>query len=518
MESKWVFKETDALADDYILGDQIGEAGQYGVAKKCQRKSDGKKFAVKIIDKKRFFYCLNADDLWDDMRAEIGVLQTLQHVNIIKLFDVYETPGELYLITELCTGGELWDQITKRDRFTEKDASGVVQQILKGLAHMHEKNIAHCDLKPENLLFTGDGVLKIIDFGMSRKLPASRYLRRLCGTPYYTAPEILRGKYHMSADCWAVGVIIFLMLYGYPPFYVSREKYGNKENEMIYRKIKKGFIPRIQDGFGRHFPSTIKTSDEARDLMKSLLRKDVAARLTAVESLDHKWFMNSSSDQVISEQVRASLNGIKRANNFKVAVLQLFKDVHIDAEKRNLLKKSFDEMDLDKDGVISWQEFQSSMIKSGTIAEVKLRKVFEASDFNKNQVISFDELLLTVADHQLRRVDERLYKMFLLLDKDKDGFLSAAEIKEYVGDRLKDDPIAKDLGILENIDTIIKDADTDNDGLICWNEFFRAIHPDDFDEEEEDEKVDLGVQMESRASIFPNAPFGNLLEDSKECS
>jgi len=507
MEAKWVVKETDPLATKYIIGGELGQPGTYGVAKRCQRRSDGKRFAVKIIDKIKFIYCENVDELWDDMRTEIGVLKRLNHENIIKLYDVHETLAELYLVQELCTGGELLDEITRLDHYTEKDAAGVVHQLLKGVAHMHSMKIAHCDLKPENLLFTGGGVLKIIDFGMSRKVPSSRYLRRMCGTPYYTAPEVIHGKYHTSADCWAVGVIIFLMLYGYPPFYVDPRKYGAKENEMIYRKIKKGFAPKVKKGYGRHFPEAIKTSDEAKDLITNLLRKDVAARLTAVECLDHKWFVNASDDG-LSEVVRASIMGLRRSKMFKLAILDLFKAINIDAEKKDRLKKTFDDMDTNHNGVICWEEFRKSMIENGTLDEEKARKAFQAADLDSNQTISLDELLLTVAEYELKHVDERLYKMFQLLDKNKDGYLSAKEISEYLQTHLKGDPIAKSLGIWDNVDTIIQDADINKDGKISWKEFFRAVHK----EFEEEEKEDL-AHDDSDAEL---APFGAVFDDNKE--
>merc|ERR1719233_222021 len=291
-----------------------------------------------------------------DLRAEIEVMQSLSHKNIIKLHNVYETQFELY------------DEITKRGNYTEKDASLVVIQIFRGVAHMHQKGIAHCDLKPDNLLFHADGVLKIIDFGMAKRIPRSRFLKRMCGTPYYTAPEIIKGQYHKSADCWAIGVIMFVMLYGYPPFYVDPRKYGNRENDMIYKQIKKGFVPKVKDGYGRHFPSSIETSAEGKDLIKHLLRKDVAARLTAVEAIDHKWFASASSDRKISAQVQASLTTFRKANRFKTTVLNMFKDIQIDADKRQKMKQEFNEMDKDKNGQICWDEFKSTVCKLDILA------------------------------------------------------------------------------------------------------------------------------------------------------
>jgi len=485
---KWVVSETGNIFDDFKIGDQIGQPGQFGVAKRCQRKKDGEHFAVKVIDKQKFMWVDDIGDMMGDLRAEIEVMQSLSHNNIIKLHDVYETQFELYLVQELCTGGELFDEITKRGKYTEKDASLVVIQIFKGVAHMHQKGIAHCDLKPDNLLFHGDGDLKIIDFGMAKRIPRSRFLKRMCGTPYYTAPEIIKGQYHKSADCWAIGVIMFVMLYGYPPFYVDPKRYGKRENDMIYKQIRKGFVPKVKKGYGRHFPESIVTSDEGKDLIKHLLRKDVAARLTAVEAMDHKWFASASSDRQISAQVKASLETFRKANRFKTTILNMFKDIQIDAAKREKMQQEFNEMDKDKNGQICWDEFKFTVNKLGILNEAEARKVFDAADFNNDQTISFDELLLTVADHQLRNVDERLYKMFLRLDQNKDGFLSADEIKSYVNKELKDDPFVKDLGLVENMDSIIKEADVNKDGRISWKEFFHAIHPDHAEEEDEKEE------------------------------
>jgi len=496
---KWVISETGNISDDFKIGDQIGQPGQFGVAKRCQRKSDGEHFAVKIIDKQKFMWVDDIGDTMGDLRAEIEVMQSLSHNNIIKLHDVYETEFNLYLVQELCTGGELFDEITRRGNYTEKDASLVVIQILKGVAHMHQKGIAHCDLKPDNLLFHADGVLKIIDFGMAKRIPRSRFLKRMCGTPYYTAPEIIKGQYHKSADCWAIGVIMFVMLFGYPPFYVDPQKYGNRENDMIYKQIRKGFVPKVKLGYGRHFPSTIDTSEEGKDLIKHLLRKDVAARLTAVEAIDHKWFASASSDRKISAQVKASLTTFRKANRFKTTILNMFKDIQIDADKRQKMKQEFNEMDKDKNGQICWDEFKSTVSKLDILSESEARKVFDAADFNNDQTISFDELLLTVADHQLRNVDERMYKMFLRLDHNKDGFLSADEIKNYVNKELKNDPFVKDLGLVENMDSIIKEADVNKDGKISWKEFFHAVHPEHAEEEDEKE--------EGSASADANALF-----------
>jgi len=504
MDDKWVYQETDAITKEYNIDKQLGQPGQFGVAKLCIRKSDEKKFAVKIIDKSRFANISNEEGLLEDMRAEIQVMQSLSHENIVKLYSVYESKEELYLVQELCSGGELFDKISELGKYSEADAAGVLVQIFRGLSHMHAKGIAHCDLKPDNFLFHESGKLKIIDFGMSKRVPRGydNQLSVLCGTPYYTAPEVIKGEYHKAADCWSVGVVMFVMLFGYPPFYADPEKYGRRENEIIYKKIKKGFIAKVKAGYGRHFPESIEASDLAKDLMKMLLRKNVAARFTAVEALDHKWFLDASSEQTISAQVTASLATFNEVSRFKITVLNAFQNIAITEEKQETLKQTFEKMDLDKNGKISFSEFEKFMVESGTMTRETAERVFNNADVNKDSEMSFNELLLTVADHQLRSVNERMSRMFLMIDHNGDGFLSPEEIKNYFSEYLKNDALLKDLGLLNQLDDIIREADKNGDGKISFKEFVRVMDPEAFEDidddddakEDEIEKPPIGVQ------------------------
>jgi len=504
MDEKWVDQETAAITEEYNIDKQLGQPGQFGVAKLCIRKSDEKQFAVKIIDKSKFANTDHEEDMFDDMRAEIQVMRSLEHENIVKLYSVYETKGELYLVQELCSGGELFDKISELGKYSEADAAGVLVQIFRGLSHMHAKGIAHCDLKPDNFLFHESGKLKIIDFGMSKRVPRgyNNQLSVLCGTPYYTAPEVIKGEYHKAADCWSVGVVMFVMLFGYPPFYADPEKYGRRENEIIYKKIKKGFIAKVKAGYGRHFPESIEASDLAKDLMKMLLRKNVAARFTAVEALDHKWFLDASSEQTISAQVTASLATFNEVSRFKITVLNAFQNIAITEEKQETLKKTFMKMDLDKNGKISFSEFEKFMVESGTMTRETAEKVFNNADVNKDSEMSFNELLLTVADHQLRNVNERMSRMFLMIDSNGDGFLSPEEIKNYFNEYLTDDSLLKSLGLLNQLDDIIREADKNGDGKISFKEFVRVMDPEAFEDidddddakEDEIEKPPIGVQ------------------------
>ena len=203
---------------------------------------------MKVVNKARL-YRLDSNHrqravLLNSMQAEIDVLRTIGGKNsyIIDFIDVYEDKHFLYIVMQECRGGELLTRIQSKGSYSEIQASKILSMIFSGIHFMHDlHNIVHCDLKPDNILFLRkkeDSIIKIIDFGMAKVLPRMRLLSELVGTPYYTAPEILDGRYAHGADCWSIGVIMFVMLFGYPPFYVDPQKYyGKHETHAIYRKV-----------------------------------------------------------------------------------------------------------------------------------------------------------------------------------------------------------------------------------------------------------------------------------------
>jgi len=503
---QYVWKKTEKLKNFYKLGRQLGEPGQFGVAKECIRKSDNKRFAVKIIDKSKFLY-EGVEQVMEDMKTEIHMLRELRHPNILRLFDVYEDSVKLYLVQEFCGGGELFDRITKKGYGSERQCSVVLKQLLEGIAYMHTKNIVHADLKPGNFLFLNkkdDSPMKIIDFGMAKKVGRERFLYNMCGTPYYTAPEVIAGRYHTSADVWSIGVIMFVMMFGYPPFYVDPG--ASNQQDQIYKKILKGFTPITKDGFGRHFPKSMKASDLAKDLMKNLLRKEVAKRYTAAQALDHPWFKKASSENTISKQVLDSITKFTKRNKLRLAVVHLFKDA-IDPNQQKSLKETFEKMDEDGDGTVSLAEFQKHMSATSKMSKAEITNRFKAIDIDGDAQIDFNELLTSVSDFQLEQVPERMYNIFKSIDKDGDGQLSAEELEGALKNSSDYDWFEK-LNI--DIEGAIKAADKDGDGQISFKEFVHAFAPTrrrpipkEDDEKEEDDDVDTRRLLERFKSKEP---------------
>jgi calcium-dependent protein kinase len=190
--------------------------------------------AVKVIARKKI-------KNWDRFTTEVKILQTLDHPNIIKLYEYFEDPTNVYLITEMCSGGELFDKIVEKEFFDEAYACRVFKQILNAIVYCHKLEICHRDLKPENFLFDSkdeNAEIKVIDFGLSKICYAKNTgkIERLttkAGTPYYISPEVLAGNYDKQCDLWSAGCILYILLCGYPPFY-------GQDDQEILRNVQKG--------------------------------------------------------------------------------------------------------------------------------------------------------------------------------------------------------------------------------------------------------------------------------------
>ena len=241
--------------DKYDIMEQIGDPGQFGRAYKCKSTSDGATFAVKEISKTRLYQKDLGNNIRESiirsMKNEVNIISKMNHKYIIKFQEVFETRDKLYIVQEECKGGELFDRIKSKRRYPESDVKPIIRMVCEAVYYMQEEHrVVHCDIGPDDILFlteAEDSIIKIIDFGMSKVLPRLRSLRELCGTPYYTAPEIINGDYAHAADMWSIGVITYIMIFGFPPFYVDPNQYhGIQETKEIYKSILRGFNPEVR--------------------------------------------------------------------------------------------------------------------------------------------------------------------------------------------------------------------------------------------------------------------------------
>ncbi|XP_039941469.1 calcium/calmodulin-dependent protein kinase type 1G isoform X2 [Hirundo rustica] len=281
-------KQTSNIRKTFIFMEALG-SGAFSEVFLVKQKSTGKLFALKCIKKSP----LNRDS---SLENEIAVLKKIKHENIVTLEDIYESTTHFYLVMQLVSGGELFDRILERGVYTEKDASLVIHQVLTAVKYLHENGIVHRDLKPENLLYLTpeeNSKIMITDFGLS-KMEQNGIMSTACGTPGYVAPEVLAQKpYSKAVDCWSIGVITYILLCGYPPFYEETES-------KLFEKIKEGYYE-----FESPFWDDI--SESAKDFIRHLLEKNPSARFTCEEALRHPINGNTALHRDIYPSVSAQI-------------------------------------------------------------------------------------------------------------------------------------------------------------------------------------------------------------------
>ncbi len=345
---------TDALSDVrvkyHINQKEIGH-GHYGVVRKCMHRETREWYAIKSIRKSKV-------QKLEILLREVEILKEVDHPNIIKLIEIHEDDKYLHLITELCTGGELFDRIISKTQspeghFSEKDAASLIRCILDAIRYCHdEKQIVHRDLKPENFLYSTpdeSSPIKIIDFGLSRHESNVGIMKTKVGTPYYVAPEVLRREYTKSCDIWSIGVITYILLCGYPPFY------GDSDNQ-IFDQVRTGL-------FTFPSPDWDDISECAKDFIRSLLRMEPSRRLTARQALTHTWITrnNNMNAKVRHDGVRSSIfkkyMGIKKLK--KAALVHIAS--RLTQAEIGCLGDIFNQLDRNGDGQLTLEELNQAL-------------------------------------------------------------------------------------------------------------------------------------------------------------
>ncbi|BFZ22328.1 hypothetical protein BsWGS_25367 [Bradybaena similaris] len=282
--------ERQVSSDEYVfslyeMGRNLGD-GNFAIVRHSRKKDTGQEFAIKVIDKAK----LKGKNHM--VENEIDILKDCCHHNIVRLYEEYETTNRIYLVMELVKGGDLFDAITQNVKFPEVESALMVKDLCNALFYMHSRRIVHRDLKPENLLVhrSKDGriSLKLADFGLAMEVKQLIYT--VCGTPTYVAPEILTDiGYGLEVDMWAVGVITYILLCGFPPF-----RSPDRNQTELFEYIKAGDFEFIS-------PYWDNTSRNAKDLISHLLVVDKSKRYTAIDVLCHKWVLCGGQIDVIPE-------------------------------------------------------------------------------------------------------------------------------------------------------------------------------------------------------------------------
>ncbi|KAJ1376204.1 Serine/threonine-protein kinase, active site [Sesbania bispinosa] len=440
------------IYDKYQIGKELGR-GEFGVTHRCIDLKTGEAFACKKIAKTK----LRTEIDIQDVRREVQIMRHLpQHPNIVCFREAFEDKDAVYLVMELCEGGELFDRIVAKGHYTERAAANVTKTILEVCKVCHDHGVIHRDLKPENFLFA-DGSetaqLKTIDFGLSTFYMAGERFSEIVGSPYYMAPEVLRRNYGPEIDVWSTGVILYILLCGVPPFWAETE-------EGIAQAIIRDTLDFTRDPWP-------KVSEEAKDLVKRMLDPNPYTRITVQEVLEHSWIQNREHGRNVSlgDQVKMRIKQFSLMNRFKKKVLRVVADILPD-EQVDGFRQMFDMMDKDKNGHLTFEELKEGLSMIGhAMPDPDVQMLMDAADIDGNGTLNCEEFI-TMSIH-LRRIgsDEHLSEAFNYFDKNQSGYVEFEELKDALSD---DDSGAIDDQVIKDI---LNDVDLDKDGRISFEEF-----------------------------------------------
>jgi calcium-dependent protein kinase len=410
----------EGVHDGPVLGSGIS-----GLVRLVTHKATGIKYACKILD----MQLVDCEQAVQQLREEIVILSQLDHPNIVRLEEVYESDSEIYLVQELCVGGELFDRLDEQPdyHYSEAQCARLVKQMLSAICYIHSRGIIHRDLKLENFLFSStdpDSELKMIDFGLSKHFLSGEVMSDPVGTPYTCAPEVIGGAYTERCDLWAIGVITYLLLSGDPPFGGC----GGPESLLDVRAnilaARYSFEPKEVWGH---------VSEAAKDFIKSLLVLDPKDRPTARQAQQHQWLQDlSENDHTLNPSVVQALASFKDYSDMRKLLCEVLSFTLL-PEQIKELRKEFEKMDTDGSGEISLAALKEVLISNAgsgilsNFSEPDVEEIFDSMRVSKNETRIHWHEFIAAGLSQCQVDDRNLRIAFDRLDNDHKGvrFLTA---------------------------------------------------------------------------------------------
>ena len=422
--------------------------------------------AMKAIKKGTNF--IDHEDNEEDIINEINILMKMDHPNIVKIFEFYNSDTHYYLITEYCEGGCLFDLIVKNGPFTEIQASYIMHQLFSVVNYCHKMKIIHRDLKPENILVNknenGFVKIKICDFGTSLCFKRGEIQDKIVGSIYYIAPEVLKKKYNSKCDIWSCGVIMYILLTGLPPF-------GGSNNQIIIKKILLGQYDKTR---------LSKRCKACNDLVSKLLEIDISKRIKAETALKHKWFKIFKSKEIRVDVddpkvIQAYINNLKsyrKSSEIQEIALAYLVHNHPELEEIDIAVKIFGLIDKKGNGKITKEELfngLSAIYQSETLKE-DVDKIFENLDQNSTKYIDYEEFIRAAIDKSILLTEENMQFAFNYFDKNGKGEITCDDLCSiFSGDNITKEEY-------EKAQKIIKDASSKHDDKIRYKEFCQIMH------------------------------------------
>ena len=449
-KSTFVCYKTTKINEEYLFGETLGQ-GAFGTVRKAIHKVTGQERAVKILkkrqqDERQFF-------------LEVNILSKLAHPNIMEIYEFFEDKANFYIVSELCKGGELFDKITEKGSFKEAEACPIMLQLVSAICYSHSNKIVHRDLKPENIMLENTSetspIIKLIDWGGARYFSKNKKMSTIKGTPYYIAPEVIREVYDEKCDIWSLGVILYVLLCGYPPFN------GDTDVE-IMQNVQKGKFCFPKEEWDI-------MSNEVKDLITKMLTYEPSKRISAKKILEHPWF--SQYEEKIKQDINVAKSALenmkrfKRNKKFEHATIGFIINQLVSKEDRADLLKQFLIWDKNRDGVLNKEEIvESYKTVYGSIDEDVVENIIKSIDLDGNGVVDYNEFLNCTMNRDKILSKKNLQYAFNAFDKDGNGSISIDEIMSI----FKKTSNNVDKKVFEKM---MKDADGNGDGAIEFEEF-----------------------------------------------
>ena len=431
-------------------------SGAFGEVRLVTHKHTGHERAVKIFRKSTYPSKREISKL----QSEIEILRTLDHPNIIQIYEYFDDPKRFYIIMEKCEGGELYSQIVRQSSFTEQDAQRIIRQLVSAVSYLHSHKIVHRDVKPENILFEYPDDLssiKLIDFGVASFFEESQRMKEPVGTFYYAAPEVMGKDYDSKCDMWSIGIIAFLLLTGRPPF-------EQADDSVITDKVKALKFEDLQ-------ASLTAVSSHAADFVRQLIQP-AESRASARQALSHAWLCSPPAQDLqtsASSQVIESLRKFHKGNKLQEAVRAYITSQCLTVQETKELKDLFKQIDSNGDGKISKEELQNYYLKvmGDNYDMTEVEKIMTEIDSDQSGFVDYSEFIKATVSNSVINNVKNLRLAFMKFDSDNSGKISADEFRAVLDSEFRySESVWKQ---------IVKIADKNNDGEIDFAEFMQVV-------------------------------------------